>query len=258
MNFLRYPDFLIAGAPRCGTTWLYKLLDCHPQVYMAKPLTPEPKFFLVDEIYDQGMNYYSNTWFSDVPQGKICGEKSTNYMENAKVPSRIHKHLPDVRLIFILREPGSRAFSNFLWSRMNGLEDKDFSVALDLEEEREQRLEKKKRYARPHAYFSRGLYAKLLYPWFELFPREQILCLRYEDILKNTEHLAKQLYCFLNIEFKTEDFKRLGIINPSHKAGYVMPGNIMKKLRDAYIKPNYELKCLLGSGFKVWGVAPDE
>ena len=39
------PDFIIAGAPRCGTTWLSHLLDRHPDVQMAKPEVPEPKFF---------------------------------------------------------------------------------------------------------------------------------------------------------------------------------------------------------------------
>src|SRR5262245_35557105 len=60
------PTFLIAGAPRSGTTWLYHLLDRHPQIYMARPVRPEPKFFLVDELYDRGWQFYVDTWFADV------------------------------------------------------------------------------------------------------------------------------------------------------------------------------------------------
>src|SRR6202035_103039 len=52
---VRLPDFIIGGAPRSGTTWLYWLLDRHPHVYLAKPVTPEPKFFLVDRIYEKGL-----------------------------------------------------------------------------------------------------------------------------------------------------------------------------------------------------------
>jgi hypothetical protein len=56
---LRLPDFIIGGAPRSGTTWLYELLDRHPDVHMAKPLAPEPKFFLRDDEYARGLRYYS-------------------------------------------------------------------------------------------------------------------------------------------------------------------------------------------------------
>ena len=48
----RLPDFIIGGAPRSGTTWLTAALDRHPDIWVAKPLRPEPKFFLVDELYD--------------------------------------------------------------------------------------------------------------------------------------------------------------------------------------------------------------
>ena len=63
---MRLPDFLIGGAPRAGTTWLYRLLDRHPDVYMARPATPEPKFFLVDDLYQKGVEFYSRTWFADL------------------------------------------------------------------------------------------------------------------------------------------------------------------------------------------------
>ena len=55
---LRLPDFIIAGAPRCATTWLSTLADLHPSLAMAKPVRPEPKFFLVDELYGNGIAAY--------------------------------------------------------------------------------------------------------------------------------------------------------------------------------------------------------
>ena len=59
IGILRLPDFIIGGAPRSGTTWLYALLDRHPDVFMARPRAPEPKFFLVDHLYEKGLQYYS-------------------------------------------------------------------------------------------------------------------------------------------------------------------------------------------------------
>ena len=50
--------------------------------------------------------------------------------ESATAAKRIHDNLPHVKLVFILREPAERAYSNYLWSRKNGLESEEFEKAL--------------------------------------------------------------------------------------------------------------------------------
>ncbi len=249
------PDFIIGGAPRSGTTWLYYLLDVHPEVYMAKPVKPEPKFFLVDERYSHGIDFYSRTWFSENIHAKICGEKSTDYLESAVAAARIRKHLPEVKLIFILRNPIDRAFSNYLWSRMNGLEHKDFVTALALEEQRERELPEKLKYARPYSYFSRGLYADMLRTYLDLFKREQILCLRYEDIQEKPEFLVERLHRFLGIKPRPEDGRHLGVINPSKKDSDGIPNEAYKMLRSRYAEPNIRLASLLGHDFEMWKIS---
>lgn len=252
MNHWRQPDFIIAGAPRSGTSWLYHLLDNHPMIYMAKPIAPEPKFFLIDEIYEKGLDYYRKTWFSDIEDAKICGEKSTNYLENSSVASRIHHNLPAVKLIFILRNPVERAYSNYLWSCMNGLEDQDFATALELESKRELEVSPALRYSRPHAYFSRGLYAKMLKPYFQVFDREEILCLRYEDIAEKLESLAKRVCSFLGVPPDLLNPFEIGIINPSQKKGAKLSSDTRNKLIAAYREPCKELSQLLGPEFQLW------
>ena len=249
---MRLPDFIIGGAPRSGTTWLYYLLDRHPEVYMAKPVAPEPKFFLVDDLYHRDLEYYACTWFSEVGRARVLGEKSTNYLESATTAARIHRHLPEVKLVFILREPAARAFSNYLWSRMHGFEDRDFVTALSLEEERERALLNDLRYARPHAYVSRGLYADLLYPYFDLFPREQILCLHYEDIMDRPEDLAERLHRFLGIQRRPEDARALHVINASEKGLLTMSAETRQMLLTRYAEPNWQLAQLLGPEFVLW------
>ena len=151
-NPLRLPDFIIGGAPRSGTTWLYDLLNRHPDLYMARPKQPEPKFFLVDHFYAQGLVHYSQTWFAGALANQVAGEKSTDYLESAAAAERIARDLPAVKLVFILREPAARAWSNYLWSQMNGLETEDFETALRLEDERERTLSERLRFARPFSY----------------------------------------------------------------------------------------------------------
>ena len=245
------PTFLIAGAPRSGTTWLYHLLDRHPDIYMAKPVRPEPKFFLVDEIYERGLPYYLDTWFSGSETRAAAGEKSTNYMESATAAQRIHRHLPGVQLVFILREPAQRAYSNWAWSRMNRMETLDFEDALTEEDARERSMPAHLRYARPHAYFSRGLYAAMLKPYFDLFPRQQILCLKFDDIILRAGDLASRLHAFLGVAPRPDDSLGLDVINPS-EAGDAMSDDVRHRLRRRYAAASRELVKLLGSEFEDW------
>ena len=252
MGNKRGPDFIIAGAPRAGTTWLYHLLARHPQIVMNQPVKPEPKFFLIDELYKLGLEYYGPTWFPQAEAHRLWGEKSTNYLESPEVASRIYHCLPKVKLIFILREPGARAFSNYLWSRMNGLENKDFATALALEEKRGQQLPADLKYSRPYDYLSRGLYAELLRPYFALFPKTQILCLKYEDILTNPQNLTELLHKFLGVQVRPQDCQGLGVINPSEKDDVSLPPEVRKMLAAYYAEPNRQLAELLGDDFEVW------
>jgi hypothetical protein len=249
---LRLPDFIVAGAPRCGTTWLYAMASRHPQIEMAKPATPEPKFFLRDDLFAQGLTYYSETWFANIPRNRVAGEKSTNYLESPFAARRIHDCLPLVRLVFMLRNPIHRAFSNYLWSRQNGLESRSFDEALNHEEEREQRLANGLRYARPHALFSRGLYADLLRPYFNLFPRERILVMRYEDILASPTDVATQLHRFLGVPPRPGDAEHLPPLNASVHATESIDPRTYDLLAARYAEPNGRLADLLGWEFQNW------
>lgn len=250
---MRLPDMIIAGAPRSGTTWLYQLLDRHPDIGMAKPARPEPKFFLDDALYARGLEYYSQTWFATIESDRVAGEKSTNYLESAAAAKRIGTDLPHVRLMFILRNPTERAFSNYRWSCLNGMETEDFRTALALETERERTLSCSLKIARPHAYFSRGLYRQLLEPYFELFPREQLLCLKFEDIVSRPQVVTTRVHRFLGVMPRPQDVEGLGQINAAPLGGTAdMPPDVRRMLEERYAFPNQQLGELLGAGFELW------
>ncbi len=249
---MRLPDFIIGGAPRAGTTWLYQLLDRHPDVFMAKPFKPEPKFFLRDDEYAKGLAYYAARWFADAGPSTIAGEKSTDYLESADAAARIARDLPDVKLIFLLREPASRAYSNYRWSKMNGLETEDFATALDLEPQRERDLPERLRFTRPFSYFARGLYVDLLAPYFDRFLTHQLLVARYEDIASCPRDLAERVHRFLGVTPRPSDVDGLGVINPSTGDSNGLAGDVERSLRDRYREPNRRLARLLGPSFPIW------
>ena len=249
----RLPHFIIAGAPRSGTTWLYALARRHPRLAMAEPMVPEPKFFLIDELWQRGVDYYSTKWFDPLPAGRMLGEKSTNYLEAPEVAERITRVLPRVKLIFLLRNPVDRAYSNYLWSRQNGLETETFERALALEERRERDLASQWRYARPHAYFSRGLYAEHLGRFFRRFPRPQMLVLRHEDVAARPESVAADFHRFLGVAELPEMALPLGRINAAETAGCepLLPA-LRRRLAERYHAANANLATLLGLDFELW------
>jgi hypothetical protein len=201
----------------------------------------------------RGLDWYSRTWFEHAAADAICGEKSTNYLESPAAARRIARDLPSVKLVFILREPTERAWSNYLWSRMNGMESESFERALALEDSRERNLPPQRRFSRPHAYFSRGLYAALLQPWFELFQRQNILCLRCEDIALQPRHLAERLHRFLGVPQRPHDADGLGVINAADRKGAQQPApETLSRLRARYAEPNRRLAGLVGPDFQIW------
>jgi hypothetical protein len=249
---VRLPDFIIGGAPRAGTTWLYELLDRHPDVYMAKPLKPEPKFFLRDDEYAKGLEYYSSKWFADAPSSAITGEKSTDYLESSAAAVRIARDVPHAKLIFLLREPVSRAYSNYRWSKMNGLEAEDFTTALRLEGQRDRELPDRLKFTRPFSYFSRGLYADLLEPYFNRFMERQLFIARYEDIADRPEEVADAVHRFIGVASRPSDVDGLGVVNPSEHESNGLADQVREELEARYAEPNRRLAMLLGSSFPMW------
>lgn len=255
VSALRLPYFIIAGAPRTATTWLYALAERHPEIAMARPRNPEPKFFLIDDLYERGLQYYAATWFEALPPGRRYGEKTTNYLESPTACARIASDLPDVRLIFMLRDPVERAHSNFLWSTRNGLETETFQRALELEIERERNVSLERRYSRPHAYFSRGLYAALLQPWMERFPRDHILVLRTEDAAAAPRDLARTLHRFLDVRELPDTADALPPLNAAVPGGSPeIDAGVREMLVERYREPNAELGRLLGPAFTGWDI----
>ena len=108
------------------------------------------------------------------------------------------------------------------------------------------------RYARPHAYYTRGLYADFLQRYFAIFRRGQLLCLNFDDLRQRPSWLAAKVHRFLDVQERREDALDVGVLNSAEPRAEPMPDDVRCNLAERYAEPNRRLKSLLGDGFASW------
>jgi hypothetical protein len=161
---------LVVGAQRCGTTYLSRALDAHPDLTMARPSPPEPKVFCDAELTARGADSYHRTWFAHARGEELLGDKSTSYLEDPQAPGRAAAMLGEVEVVVLLRDPVHRAVSHWRFSTANGFEDRDLADALLADLDDDQPWDPRRSSVSPVAYLRRGRYAEQLAPWIATFP----------------------------------------------------------------------------------------
>jgi hypothetical protein len=243
------PDFLIIGTQKGGTTSLYAWLEAHPNLLGA--YRKEVKYF--DCNYPLGPRWY-RSHFPDRAalhrQRALTGEASPYYMYHPAAAGRIRRDLPGVRMIALLRDPVERAYSDYQHMFRSGRETLGFDQALEAEAQRLQgeaeKICRDPRYSvYQHMHFSyqaRGRYVEQLTRLFDLFPREQVLVLRSEDLFAEPASVFARVLRFLGLpDWQAARFQTL---NRGEYSG--MPAPIRARLA-GYFKPyNRQLEDLLG------------
>ena len=171
----RKPDFIIAGAAKSATTWLQQSLQASPDIWM-----PDPELHFFSRSYGSGLPSYLRH-FADAPRGALLGEKSNSYLTMPEAAGRIHRHLPGVRLVFQLRDPVARAYSDYCMLFRRGEVDGD--VARHLGPDR----------AAQGRFLADGCYADHLERFIALFGDEPILVLLYEDVRRDPHRQLRLL-----------------------------------------------------------------
>jgi hypothetical protein len=182
------PDFLIVGAMKAGSTTLMDYLVSHPEVGIP---AEEINYFDKDSNYKKGEKWYSS-WFKSFTSQNIIGEKTPAYCYNPKVAERIYQQNPKMKLIWILRNPVKRTYSNYWHYIRIGKENLSVGDCLDLEDERV----KKDIYK---GYFKRSVYVDQVNRYLQFFPTEQMHFIIFEDFVNNPERGLVELSQFLEI-----------------------------------------------------------
>lgn len=207
LNRPKLPDFLLIGAAKAGTTALFKALGRHPSIFCSP--VKEPGFFAFEghniQFGDPWWAAKANKFifsmddyirlFSQCPQGAKAGEASTRYLSDTLAPACAAHHVPQARLVVILRHPVERGFSQWLHLRQEGHEPlADFEAAWLAEEER-----MAKGWQPSYEYRRRGFYGEALERWLQFFPREQLLILFYEDWKQSPQECLRQVWRHLGV-----------------------------------------------------------
>lgn len=176
---VRPPEVLVIGAMKCGTSALHRTLDAHPDVAMAAG--KELNFFFgpdvappgvpADEWWIHGQWHRGPQWYdaqldSDAP---VRGESSPGYTDPAhpEVAGRVHRLAPGARLVYLVREPFTRALSQWRHHRRDGAEPRPAAEAL-LDEGSQ--------------YVARSRYLERVTPFRELFDDDRLLVVVQERL----------------------------------------------------------------------------
>lgn len=195
------PTFLIIGAPKCGTTSVYDYLAQHPQVFMSP--VKEPRFFdnegnpdpstiRRDEAVITGIEAYRALFAKAPPAVRAIGEASPTYLRSENAAAGIKRHIPQARLVAILRQPVDRAYSAYVMARRDGRE-KAASFEEALASERAGT-------AADEYFYSARAYHECLQTYYAHFPREQIKVLRYDDLVADAPGFMRTVFDFLGVD----------------------------------------------------------
>jgi hypothetical protein len=182
------PNFLVIGAQRAGTSLLHRILLAHPDVYVPGQ-RKEVHYF--DRYFERGVEWYQSYFPASDAAGRYLaiGEITPDYLATDEAPARIHALLPACRLIVMLRNPVDRVYSWYQHARRSRNERRDFATFLEEE---------------PGA-LRAGLYHRHLQSYLALFPRESLLVLLYEELLRDPGRELGRLTAFLGADMVWSD-----------------------------------------------------
>jgi hypothetical protein len=197
------PNFLIIGAAKSGTTTLYNSIKQHPRVYLS-PLK-EPHFFshglsgntnIAVERYGNFQSPITDfetyqALFDNISGETAIGEASTSYLIHPEAAERIHQHIPDAKMIAILRNPVDRAYSAFLMKCR--IQKREMSDSQKLLKEFEDEVEN------AYGENNTGLYNQKIQRYLDFFDETQLKVVTFQNFQKEFDRVIKEIFIFLDV-----------------------------------------------------------
>ena len=229
------PNFLICGIEKGGTSSLYHYLKAHPEVFMSEK--KEINFFSFN--YSEGIGWYEDHFKGDgVAEAKARGEASPLYMTYPEVARRIARTLPEAKLLFVLRDPAERAYSDYWFNINRGIQypQESFSTV----------IRKPTGYLR---YIRKGYYADQIEAFLPHFRRDQLHFVITEALRRDTPGELRRCFRFLGVSDHEPEIRKrhnkaqlprngasalaLNVVLPVQKAIYPMlPGRVEGRVKE--------------------------
>lgn len=186
MNDLVLPNFLLVGAEKAGTTALSRFLRQHPDVCFSQP--KETWFF--NRRYHRGVQWFASH-FDHCDGEAAIGEGTARLLQSEEAPERIAKHIPDVQLICVLRNPIERAFSQYHFYLYTGKADPDRSFS---------EVIRKRDTEFGRDLINQGQYIDHLRRYERTFGRDQINVVLHKNLRQNPRPVVRGLYEALGVD----------------------------------------------------------
>jgi hypothetical protein len=243
------PNFIHIGAAKCASTWLWRVYQEHPEVYVPANLD-NPNFFVGD--YYRGLDWYEKTYFAEWSGEKAVGETSNSYLIHEPALERISRDLPGVRLTVTLRDPIERSYVHWVhMSRRNFRPEQhmDFGRVLG-----------------PYGWhlfrmwIEPSLYAFHLEKVFRHFPRDRVLINFYDDLEEDPGGFLRRFLEFLDVdpEFEPEVLRTVvGFPSPERPdpTGLLdrgCPEEMREELRPVFREDIERLEEITGRDLSSW------
>lgn len=192
----RLPDAILIGAKKSGTRALLTFISSHPNVSAADS---EIHFF--DKYYHLGLEWYrSQMPFAN--NNQIVIEKTPKYLVDPKVPERVYNMNKNVKLIVILRNPVTRAISEFVQSQwrqkrnINNVNEQANRFTRMLYEPKMRNMTIRKNWN----IIKNGLYVNHIKNWLKYFPLESFVFINGDNLVHNPHVEIKKLQDFLGLK----------------------------------------------------------
>jgi len=239
-------DFVIPGAVKGGTTALQVYCTEHPQICMANP--KETSFF--DKFFNKGWDWYWQ-FFTPNKHTKLIGESAPGYMSDRRTYKRLRKHNPNLKLVFILRDPCDRAYSLYVMHQDNPHQAyRQFLGEPMILPPFEKQIKNDIRY------IDESLYAKHIKALMEYFPKEQMYFIRNEELLYKTQETMDKLYKWLGVKkHKLEQVGKLIVPVGGLVREVTRPQHTFEKrglIVDNFIEDIIELEKITGWDLTAW------
>lgn len=263
MNGTFLPNLFVLGAAKCGTTTVHRQLADFPEICMSDP--KEPVFF--ECRYGRGLEYYRERYFAHWSGEPIIGESRHRNLYLPHVPRRIWSVNPDAKLLVFVRNPIERAYSDWWFHVVRGIEERSFDQAITAEAVRIKNgvsISSDAEVAEycttlgtdPRgpftSYLDSGYYADQLERYLALFPSDQLRVYQFEQLAGSQWRLFTDIREFLGLDPLDRDLFRPRYENiarpPALSWRHLDRFLPWRRVRDSGGRLRHRIRRLLGTG----------